>query len=153
MSINHYSAIDEARYSLVHDFPGGAKALAPLVGMNPGTLSNKVNPQIDTHHLTVDESVVIQNTADDRQLIEAEAHVLGGVFIQTGDFSDVSDVELIDKFAAWVQDIGETSGAIRSALAAHSLSKDHLKIIHREIHEDYARAMELFKRLETYCDE
>jgi hypothetical protein len=53
------SPLDEAQYRVVHDFKGGVVALAPLVRMNPGTLSNKVNPSVETHHLTVDEAVAL----------------------------------------------------------------------------------------------
>jgi len=153
MSIKHFSDLDDAKYSVVHDFPGGSKRLSLLVGMNSGTLSNKVNSDVETHHLSVDESVAIQHAANDRRIISAEARILGGVFIQLGDFSQVSDIELLDKYAEWIQDIGETSAALREALTNKKLTKDSLSIVHREMHEDFARAMELYHRLEAISDE
>jgi len=153
MQISPFSDIDEAKYRLVHDYRGGSKALAPLVGMNPGTLSNKVNPNVDTHHLTVDESIVLQNATGDTQLIEAEARVLGGIFIKLGDYRNITDTELLDKYAEWIQDIGETSAALRQCFSDRKITKKHLTEIHREMHEDFSRAMELYHRLEAISDE
>ena len=41
----------DAAYHTVHDYKGGANALAPRMGMkSPAVLNSKVNPITDTHH-------------------------------------------------------------------------------------------------------
>lgn len=112
-----FSLLDEAKYPVVHDFKGGAVALAPLVRMKPGTLSNKVNPSVETHHLTVDEAVAIQHTARDCRILVAEAHLLGHTCIPLGELASVSDVALLDAYARYHAKVGETAAAIRAALA------------------------------------
>ena len=47
----------DAAYNTVHDYKGGASALAPRMGIkSPAVLNSKVNPNTDTHHLTLLEA-------------------------------------------------------------------------------------------------
>ncbi len=111
-----FSELDQAKHAVVHDFPGGAVRLAPLVGMKPGTLSNKVNPSIDTHHLSVDEAVAIQAAARNYAILYAEASALNHSCILLADFSGVADLELLDSYANYHAQIGELAVAIRDML-------------------------------------
>lgn len=139
------SNLDAAKYAVVHEYPGGAVALAPLAGMAPGTLSNKVNPAVDTHHLSLSEAVTIQALAGDGRMLEAEAAALGYVAIRLPRAGGGSDVELLNAYAQWTRDIGETAAAIQTALDGE-ITEQSLAAIHREMHEDFARALELFAR-------
>lgn len=139
------SNLDAAKYAVVHDYPGGAVALAPLAGMNPGTLGNKVNPTIDTHHLTLSESVTLQALTKDYRILHAEAAMLGHVCIPLPKAGNASDIELLNAYAAWTSDIGETAAAISEALEGEIDDKALAKI-HREMHEDFGKALELFAR-------
>lgn len=144
--------ISEAQYRLVHDYPGGAKPLAQRVGMNAGTLCNKVHPAMQ-HKLTVDEAVALQAAAEDYRLLYAEAQALGHACVKLGDFSTTSDIELLDAYAAWHAEIGETAQAIRDGIAAGRLTADLVQKIKREAHEDACRAFAFIARLEGVCDE
>lgn len=139
------SNLDTAKYDTVHDYPGGAVALGPLAGMNPGTLGNKVNPTIDTHHLTLSEAVTLQALTKDYRILHAEAAMLGHVAIQLPQADACSDIELLNAYAAWTKDIGETAAAISKALEGR-IDQKALAEIHREMHEDFARALDLFAR-------
>jgi len=139
------SNLDAAKYAAVHDFPGGASALAALVGLAPSTLCNKVNPSVDTHHLSLSEAVTIQAITQDGRILEAEAAALGYVAIRLPRAGAGSDVELLNAYAKWTRDIGETAEAIQTALEGE-IDEASLAAIHREMHEDFARALELFAR-------
>lgn len=146
-------AIEDAQYRVVHDFPGGAVRLAPLVNMHPGTLSNKVHPGSPNHHLTVREAVAIQAATHDCRLLYAEAQVLGHACVALGDFSGISDVELLDAYAAYHQELGQTAAAIREALAHRVVTREQIREIEREIHEDVRHAFEFLSRLKGLCRE
>lgn len=139
-------------YAVVHEFRGGAKKLAALVGMNAGTLSNKVNPAMEGHHLTVKESVTLQHTTRDFRILYAIAAALDHSCIPFGNFSRVSDVELLNAYARWHAEQGETAQAISDALADGRITRQEYGRVRREIHEDIQRAFEFLARMEAVID-
>lgn len=143
------SNIDRAAYDTVHDFPGGAAALAERANLRNGkTLSNMVKPENAGHKLGLKQSIPIQIAANDYRILHAYNAALNHVAIRLPDVASCSDIELLDAYAAWTSDIGETAEAIRAALAGGVTDKA-LAAIHREMHEDFARALELFARFKT----
>ncbi|MDG2524621.1 phage regulatory CII family protein [Stenotrophomonas sp. HITSZ_GD] len=59
----------DAAHKTVKNYPGGSESLAPRIGMSAAVLRNKVNPNNDTHHLTlVEASEIMGVTSDDRIL-------------------------------------------------------------------------------------
>lgn len=140
-------AIDEAGYRLVHDYPGGAPKLAPKVGMNVGTLLNKANPSQEKHQFTVREALAIQSLRGTTEMIDAEAQVLGGVFVRLGDFSGNSDLELLDLYAEYHAEIGETAQALRQALQEKTLTPALYREVEREAFEDAQAMFALLARL------
>lgn len=148
-----HSDLDQAKHAVVHDYPGGAKALAPLVGKSPAVLSNKVNPTLETHHLSVDEAVTIQAVARDYRILHAEAHTLGFVCIPMPSDIPCSDTEILNAYADWTADIGETAAAVKAALDDPHVSRARLRELKREIREDYQRALVLYSRLEQIAED
>lgn len=141
-------AIDDAGYALVHDHPGGAPKLAPCVGMNVGTLLNKANPSQEGHQFTVREALALQLHRGVRDMVEAECQVLGGIFVQLGRFNGVADTELLDLYAKYHQELGETASAIRRGLD-DGMSAAQYRAIEREAHEDAQAMFELLARLKA----
>ena len=139
-----------ARYNLVHKFKKGnkkgAEALAPLVNMNTGTLNNKVNYNLDSHHLTADENVAIQAATGNFEPIKADAIALGGVFTKLPEhIEDFNDDELLKAYLAMVKDIGETADMFNKAMEDGKIDAQELADIRRECFEDITRIMTLMK--------
>ena len=63
----------DAVYRTVHEYPGGATALAARMGMSSNMLSNKVNPNNDTHHLRLDEANTLMSFTNDYRILHAQA--------------------------------------------------------------------------------
>lgn len=147
--------LDQAKYDVLHHARSGqgAKTIARLMGANYGTLCNKCNPHVDTHHLTVDEAVSLQYIAGDGRIHEAEGVLLGRASIPVGHHPECSDVELLDAWAKWQQELGETAGALREALAEGRLSAAHVRRVRREMFEDFGAGLELLQRLEGLVDD
>lgn len=148
-----FSPLDEAQYRVVHEFPGGAVKLAPLCGMRPGTLSNKVNPEYDGTQLFVSEAVAIQHTANRFDILYAESALLNHTSIPLGDYSRVSDTELLTVYARYHAELGETAAAISSALEDGRITRAEFEHIKREGYEDIQRFFEFLARLEALIDE
>ncbi len=145
--------LQEAMYYTVHGFAGGAVKLGPLVGISPGTLSNKVNPTLDTHKLSVEEAVVVQNATRDYRILYAMAMELNHSCIPLGDFNGVSDVELLNAYAAWHAEIGQAADAIRNALEDARVTRAEFERVRKEFHEGTQRGFEFLTRLEALVDD
>ncbi len=148
-----FTPLEEAQYRVVHDFKGGAVRLASLAGMSAGTLSNKVNPGMETHKLSVGEAVAIQGIARDYRILHAEASALDHVCIRLVDYSRISDAELLNAYARVHQEMGEMAVAINTAFDDKRISRNELNQISKES-DDAVRAMfELRARLEALIDD
>ncbi len=151
--------VDQAIHDVVLDYKPsndvmyetGADEFADLLGITSGTVYNKANyKSCPNHHLTVKEAVLIQRRAKDYRIIEAEALCLNGVFVQLCDFSGVTDMELLEAYAAWHKDIGETMAAIHEGLQHREIPQHIYHTIKREIYEDHQRGLEFLHRVEPF---
>jgi hypothetical protein len=119
--------------------------------MNAGTLSNKANPGMENYKLSLKESISIQLISDDYRILTAYAAELNHTVIHLGDFSRVSDTELLNAYAKLHKEIGETAAQINEGLVK-GISRERLAEIRREGFEDVQAFFELFARLEAICD-
>lgn len=144
--------IDEAIYDLIHNFKGGAPALAPLVGIRPGTLMNKANPDQD-HQLTVREGVVIQQAQRKYHLLHAESLLLNHVAIPLGGYSDTSDIELLNTYAWLHEQIGALATTIRCALDDNIIIPSELRHIKKHGRAVVRAMLEMERRMEALCEQ
>lgn len=75
--IAHGFDVSDAAYHTAHNYPGGIAALAVRMRMVASTLDKKVNPNNDTHLLTLRESVALQEMTGDVAVLQAMAVTLG----------------------------------------------------------------------------
>lgn len=62
----------DAAYHTVHDYPGGANALAPRMGIkSPAVLNSKVNPNTDTHHISLVEASKLMAITGDPRILQS----------------------------------------------------------------------------------
>ncbi len=81
--------------------------LARLLGKSGNILSNKLNPDCDSHHLTLAEAVAITELADDDTILEAWAHSRGKALVAVPS-GESTDEELADQ----VMLVNEVMGAV-----------------------------------------
>lgn len=119
----------DAAYATVHNFPGGATALAPRAGFSsPHVLNSKVRPGCDTHHLTLAEADTIMGITGDmsilRALAEEHSYLVVAMDAPTGAKASM---------LSSVLDIGESNGdlarTIRAAVADGVITQRELKDI------------------------
>lgn len=105
----------DSMHHLVHDYPGGSESLGPRVGITPGVLRNKANPNCSTHHMTVPELDrllgVTQNFAPLHAL--AANHGFGLYLLEGGDAS----AGLLPQLLATNAAKGEFAQALQAALS------------------------------------
>lgn len=153
-----FGRLQMAVYNTIHGYRSpngrerGAVALAPRCGMNPGTLSNKANPEMPSHILGLEESIPLQLVAVNYTILHSYAAALGHVAYQLPVHNDAGDVEILDAYAKVHERTGLKARAIREALKDGNVSRRELDEI-RALFDDEVRAgLELLTRLEALSE-
>jgi hypothetical protein len=124
-----------AAYHTVHGFPGGAKALAPRLGMAPSTLSNKVDPMVDTHKLSLTEALAAMLATGDFSILNVLAEQTGHVVLPAGSFGDMADTAVLELFARIQVEQGDVARALLSALEDGRFQPHEVEALSRETME------------------
>lgn len=134
------------------EYQGGYKGLANDLGIQPGTFNNKCLPGMDSHRFNIQDIVGIIEKTNNHKPIFDLADSFGYVCIPMNDIEDTSDINLLDAWAEWDSERGETAKIIRDALVDHSIGQGELDKIKSEMLDDIQKEMELFSRLESIAD-
>lgn len=110
--------IADAAYHTVHDYPGGAVALASRTGGNAAVLSHKVSPTCGTHHLSLDEAARIMDLTGDHRILVAMCRRLGYLDpIPAVAYEGIADDALLDLVTRMHAESGDVSRTLSTALA------------------------------------
>lgn len=149
--------VEKAIYETVHGYRAGANrgavALAPRVGMRAGTLSNKADPAMESHQLTLRESIPIQQIAQNFSILYAYAAVLDHCAVELGDFNQTSDVEMLDLYCEYHARIGTGAQALRNALQDRRITFIEARNVKCALLEQIRAGMELQARVEALAGE
>lgn len=149
-----FGDLDVAVHGTVHGYVDpvtrkrGAVALAPLVAMAAGTLSNKANPTMPEHKLGLAESIAVQVAAGDYQILYAYARSLRHCAWPLPAVSNGGDVELLDAYAAVHECAGEKAAQIRQALADRRITAPEVAAIRAAFDAEVRAGLAMLARLE-----
>ena len=109
-------------------------ALARQLGKGPTIMANKLNPDCDTHHLTLGEAVAITELSDDNGIIEAWAVSRGKVLVDipTGV---ASDEELADLVMIVSESVAQVFAAYREARKDGLIDRDERREIGQRVQD------------------
>lgn len=117
-------------FNLVHGYPGGAVALAPVLGKNPATLSHEVDPNYPTAKFGLADAVRLSVWAQDRSIASAFASQLGCMLVPLPALDlDCSSFEAITKMA---REFGELASEVGDAVRDGKVSANELKRVQDE---------------------
>lgn len=110
---NQALSVRDAAYHTVHDYPGGAMALAVRLGVNGMTLSHQVNPKdVGKFSLSIEKATEIQALSGDCRILHSMARELGHVAIKV----DQADEDSV--MASIADTVREFSGYLTSVTDA-----------------------------------
>ncbi|BDU17548.1 MULTISPECIES: phage regulatory CII family protein [Lysobacter] len=138
--------IIDAAYQTVHDYPGGSESLAPRIGMSPAVLRNKVNPNNDTHHLTVREANMIMAFTKDYRMLHALSAEHGFVLQKAEDAAEGTVFQLLLRANAAEGDLDKE---LNDALADGRLTQNELK---RVLAKNMAQASAQMALMRKLCE-
>ncbi len=130
-----YPLVTQAAYDTVHGHKGGATALGPELDKSPATLSNEVNPKQMGHKLGLLDSIYLQQRTHNFSILLHYAAALGHTVVPIGDFSGISDIELLKTYSQWHAELGDVNKVLNKALTDNDLEPHELEDIEREFNE------------------
>lgn len=123
-----------AAFGLVNDYPGGAGALAPVLGKSPTTLSHEVSPTYPTAKFGLADAVKLSVWSNDRRVLSAFAAELSCMVVPL--VADVPGVEGIGpRVAALAREFADLMGTVAADLSDGQVSANELARIEREAGE------------------
>ncbi|RLL17561.1 phage regulatory CII family protein [Acinetobacter chengduensis] len=125
----------DAAYNTVHDYQGGANALAPRMGIkSPAVLNSKVNPNTETHHINLLEaSKLMELTGDYRILQRLNAHH-GKVAINLPSIPECRDTALTDLVLNFGMGGGDIYALFKEMMADGRITRGEAIDMSRVIH-------------------
>lgn len=130
----------DAAHAIGHEYPGGAQALAVRMNIGATVFNNKLNPNTNTHHLTLVESVRMQQLTGRADVLYAMADALGFVVIPK---PQVSDDDLMQSMGKACAEFGDFMRQVNDTMQDGKVSKNELKKVQRELVEMIAAASQL----------
>lgn len=135
--------IAHVAYRLAHKFNGGVVALASMMGKGEKVLASQLNPNTDTHHLSIESLEMMADfTNGNFEIAEYFADKANAVVVPLPTVPFESDMGLLDIFMSCMKELGEVSGAFQTAYADGDITQKEFERISLEIDDVLARLME-----------
>jgi hypothetical protein len=107
---------EDALYHAVHDYPGGATALAPRMQIAASTLQSTANPTLDSHQWSLRRAKEVIALTGDIRPLQALAAEFGGMFIRTSMHSSEALPEAFRSLAKLAAEFGDVARATEDAM-------------------------------------
>lgn len=125
----------DAVYHTVRDFPGGASALAPRMGIkSPAVLNSKVNPNTDTHHITLAETSKMMAITNDYRALHCLNAEHGKVAIDLPKVPEFQDAALTELVLSMSIGSGDVSSVFKEMMADGRITKHEAEDMSKVIH-------------------
>ena len=119
-----------AAFHTVHDYPGGAVALAPILGKNPATLSHEVNPNYTTAKLGLEDAVKLAVWTQDRRMATAFAAQVGCMLMPLPE--SPRGGTCFESLASMAREFAELVASVSEAASDGRVTPNELKSVETE---------------------
>lgn len=142
--------ITDAAYNTVRDYPGGSSSLAPRMGIkSPAVLNSKINPNTETHHLTLAEASKLMALTGDFRILHALAAEHEKVAIDLPEIPESRDMELTDKVLCVGMKGGDVMSMFRKIMADGRITSGEVRDMSKVIHQMHIVLAELDKQIQA----
>lgn len=134
--------IKHLAYRVGHEFSGSVAGLASLMGKGDVVLRNKLNPNNDGNHLTIEEFEMMLDFANRNQdAAEYFAAKAGGVFMKVPNVPE-SDLGLLDLFMGTTKELGDVASTFQTAYSDGNYTPKEFDALSIEVDEVIAKLLE-----------
>lgn len=135
-------------------YRAGVDTLAPAMGLKPGTLYNKADADVETHHQpTLRDVVLATRLTDDFRVLDALNESFGRAAFDVRHAAEKSDEALLELLTNFGAETGDFHRVLRNALLDHRFSAMELVEIRAEAMDVIGALMTLVARLEGLVDD
>lgn len=144
--------IADALFHLVHDYPGGAPALAPRMGIAASTLLSMANPNTTSHEWPLKRFTQAMVFAKDVRPLESMCAEFGGVFVSMGQFGDIPQRRVLKEAQRLSKEFGDVHVKLAEILKDGRVRPREAAQLRREILEVQQAAAALMRAVEQICE-
>jgi hypothetical protein len=127
--------VQTAAFNLVHDYPGGATALAPLLGKSASTLNHEVDPNYPTAKLGLADALKLTVLSKDRGVLNAFAMACHCMVLPLPSCADGIDDDTFKGVTRLAREFAEVISQISEVTADGAVSDNELGRVEREASE------------------
>jgi hypothetical protein len=131
------SSVLDAAFGLVHDYPGGARSLAPRIKKSETTLSHEVK-RTGTAKFGLEDAVKLSQLTGDRAILNEFAAALNCFVLPMPEVE--SGLDAFPGLAEAAREFAEFVASVAGAVADGRVSANELARVDRELSEMYARS-------------
>jgi len=126
--------ITHLAYRIAHEFTGSVVALAAMMGKGQQVLTNKLNPNYDSHHLSIEELEMMGDfTNRNIDIARYFADKANAVVVKVPDAPMDGDMSLLDGFLDITREMGEMSFEFQKSWADGEITKREFQCIKSEV--------------------
>jgi len=150
--------LQDAMYNTVHDYDGGAVALAPRFTsrrtgtMSPAVLSSKVDPKKDTHHLMLLEADRLMALTGDYRILHALALNHGHMVIPIPSGAAPCDMAVLEMITQVWETKGDVGRSVHNAISDRRIEPHEVEQVRRTVYRAQLALQQLVMRLEGMVD-
>lgn len=122
-----------AAFNLVHDYPGGAVALGPILGKSPATLSHEVKGSLPHAKFGLSDAVKLSEWTGDRRIAHAFAAQIGCMLVSLPDTHRAGTP--LQALADMAREFAELVASVTEAASDNRVTRNELMRVEREAGE------------------
>lgn len=142
----------DAFYATVHDYPGGAEALAARMGMSATILRNKANPNNTNNKPMLEDAEKAMTLTGDTRILDVLAAAQGGVFVKIDASAPASDLAVLELVTHVWRANGDVGAAVDDALADGKVERHEIVEVRTAIYRVQQAMTAMLMRLEGMAE-
>lgn len=132
--------ITHLAYRIAHGYRGGVVALSSMMGKNDRVMASKLNPNIDTHHLTIEElSMLADFTNTNVEVAQYFAQKQNAVVVELPAIPADGDMSLLDNYMDIMKELGELSTEFQQDFADGNINDKEFERIADQVAQVQAK--------------
>lgn len=144
----------DAAYHVVHDYEGGAPALAQRLAKPVATLNQELRPPPGCNaKLGLKTAVAISELTGDHRILFAFAQQLGYRCVRAEHLANITNGELLRAVSVFLKETGEAMTAVNQALEDGHITENEVRHFEKQVADIAPAAVALAERLRALADE